>query len=151
MTLAPQNLLQNIRSQETVFSDTELREAWANSLGKHLQLLLFDDQYHAVPEALWLQLIQATHTRDLTYIHSFFDCNSFADCLKGLVKAHYGVNGIGFVADFSGKHAFNVVLVASDDPKQPTASFRFVEPQRDGWIKPQSKPCYDLAQGMVIF
>lgn len=127
-----------------------VRKAWKAGPGSHLQLHLFDDRYHALPQELWEQVVAASHTNDLKYVRSFFDCNSFADALKGVVKARYAVNGVGFVADTSGKHAFNAVIIApAAGATQPT--FAFVEPQRDSIIEPQSKPCYDLKQGFVIF
>ena len=131
----------------SVHSAADVQKAWAASPAAHLQLLLFDDRYHALPRELWRELCQATHTDDLKYVRSFFDCNSFADSLTGLIKAKWAVNGIGFVADTSGKHAFNAVLVADSAGLE----IAFVEPQRDDWIKPQSKPCYDLKMGVALF
>ena len=131
----------------TVHDGADVQKAWKAGAGSHLRLTLFDDRYHALPRELWHELCQETHTNELKYVRSFFDCNSFADSLKGLIKARWAVNGIGFVADLSGQHAFNAVLIAGDNGLE----IGFVEPQRDDWIVPQSKPCYDLKQGFVLF
>ena len=133
----------------SVHSAAEVQQAWKASPAAHLQLVLCDDRYHALPASVWLALAQATHTDQLKYVRSFFDCNSIADALKGLVKARWAVNGIGLVVDTSGKHAFNAVLVAGDAAAGLTLAF--VEPQRDAFVQPQSKPCYDLKQGFAIF
>ena len=131
----------------TVYSAAQVEAAWRAGPAAGLRLLLFDDRYHALPRDLWLELCEEAHTDHLKYVRSFFDCNSFADALKGLIKAKWAVNGIGFVADTSGKHSFNVVLIAGDKGVE----FGFIEPQRDTWIKPGSKPCYDLKQGYAFF
>lgn len=132
----------------SVHPAADLHAAWHASAAAHLQLVLFDDQYHALPRDVWAAICQESHTRDLAYVRSTFDCNSFADALKGVVKARWAINGIAFVADISGKHAFNAVLVAAGSGRLELA---FVEPQRDAFIVPQSKPCYDLTQGLAIF
>ena len=131
----------------TVHTAAEVQKAWKASPAAHMQLLLFDDRYHSLPRELWHEICQETHTNALKYVRSFFDCNSFADSLKGLVKARWAVNGIGFVADTSGHHAFNAVLISGDDGLEVA----FVEPQRDDWIVPQSQPCYDLKRGIALF
>lgn len=148
-----QGLLKLVHAATQSFSGAQVQAAWEASRGSHLSLTLFDPTYNAVPEQLWLRLCQFSHTNRLTYVRGVFDCNSFADALKGVVKADFGLNGIGFVADISGKHAYNAVICSGTDANgKPAPSIAFVEPQRDALAQLDSGfSGYQLKSGIALF
>ena len=141
------DLAKKVADAVTVHKASDVQDAWKEGPGKLLQILTFDDYYHCLPKDLWIEICQFTHTDRMRYIRDFFDCNNFADTLRGLVKAEFRLNGIGLVVNVGGKHAYNAVA-AFDNGK---LGIQFIEPQRDGIIVPGSSAPYKMLSGFTIF
>ena len=148
MHIVPDKLKEELKDQYVVYDAKAVRSAWqAITDYSHLQLLQIDEEYRSLSLDNWNKVLQASDTSKQKYIKNFYDCNHFAV----LFKAEVGlilVNGCGLVLDFSGEHAFNLIIVGEEN-KPP--SFKFVEPQLDNWIVPNSSPHYNLkGNGLII-
>ena len=145
MKIIPGELKSDLANKFTVFDAKTVRSAWqANTELAHMQLILLDSEYRALSDENWQQVMNAADTSKKQYLPNYFDCDKFAFLFHSEVNALL-VNGVGLVLDFSGKHAFNVAIVSGDKP-----TFKFIEPQTDGWIQANSKPCYSMNSGLVI-
>ena len=126
-------------------------EAAVAHRGVHIYRL--DTRYWALTQAGWDRVI-ADHGRDRTsYTPERYDCDDYAFAYKGSMGDEYRLNGVGLVIDWSGKHAYNCLVVAPDDPGG-LPEVHFLEPQTDGWVRvgpdhPQAV-CYTLASGIII-
>jgi len=76
-------------------------------------------------------------TNLLAYEQAEFDCENFALLFAALAARDYGINTVGVVVDWSGAHAYNVVVY--DDQ-----SIEFYEPQSDSFYPPSDFPVDDL-------
>lgn len=82
-------------------------------------------------------------TSILPYRPERFDCENYAGLYRALVAFGLGVNAVGVVYDWSGDHAYNVV-VDSD------GQARFYEPQADEWVSIGSGD-YPLTDALIVF
>ena len=67
------------------------------------------------------------------YVPEFFDCDSYAAALMGMVAFNFEVNGIARVLDTSGEHSYNAVLICT--PSGEKCIWGRVEPQADAFLK----------------
>ena len=132
------------RNAKVVHADL-VRTAWEDGLGSGLQIVLLDRQYWTLPETIWTDVIQYSGVDSHAYVDERFDCDDFAWSFKGNVAWKLRVNGVGTVVDFSGSHAYNVVMVDEDGE----LVFKFMEPQNDRWV--MGGPMYLMQNGFVVF
>lgn len=147
MQIIPGPLAAELRDRYTVYSRAQIRAAWqAVTDYAHIDLILKDDNYRALAEADWQKVMAASDTRTLKYTPDYSDCDYFALLFCAEVQSLL-VNGCGWMLDWSGEHSFNLVVVGGGaEPK-----FKWVEPQGDSWIIPNSAKCYNLkGRGLVI-
>ena len=146
-----------IKENVRTYSSQQVREAWQKQTNlAHLSLILDDQEYHALPQKTWEEIMKQSDTRSYKYIPEFRDCDDFAFLFKGELT-RVALNGCGLVINFGGKHAYNVALVydpdmvLKDTPDSDPLSFKFIEPQDDQWIILDSRPCYSTnGPGIVI-
>ena len=134
----------DIKTRKVESRDVEA--AVLKAAGTGVQLIPLDTTYWVASEADTLALAQDTHTSAKQYVAERFDCDDFAFLFKGLMSGKEGLNSVGLVIDFSGKHAYCVAVV--DTPKGVVA--RFIEPQRDAYVRLHTAPCYKLASGIIL-
>ncbi len=125
----------NVVKQAVVFDGDQVRDAWTKSKLSHLQFISTNKSYRALPKSVWDQIL-AEHLSIHKYVPEFFDCDSFAAALMGLVAYDFEINGICRVLDISGHHSYNAVLVCDDGT---TCSWLRVEPQADLFLEDISK------------
>lgn len=125
-------------AQSVVFTGDEVTAAWRQSPLAHLQLISTNKRYRALPRKVWNTILESHLTAVNRYEPDFFDCDSYAAAFLGLIAWDYDVNGVARVLDNSAHHAYNAILVASDDGK--TCSWLIVEPQEDKIVGEPSGP-----------
>ena len=125
----------NVVKQAIVFTGDQVRDAWVKSKLSHLEFISTNKSYRALPKSVWNQIL-AEHLSIHKYVPEFFDCDSFAAALMGMVAYDFEINGICRVLDISGHHSYNAVLVC-DDGK--TCSWLRVEPQADLFLEDIAK------------
>lgn len=92
-------------------------------------LKLVDDiKYWTTSYEEWFKIILEDTIDKKKYIKERFDCDDFAKVFKCHCIEKYGLNAVGLVRDFLGRHAYNVIV---DD----TATAFIYEPQNDTFIK----------------
>jgi len=105
----------------------------------------YTDGTYLAPVAEDRPLLRAigTLTSLLPYRPARFDCENFAGLYRALVAFVLGTNTIGVVYDWSGGHAYNVVVTAD-------AEVHFYEPNGDEWVDIGEGP-YTLTNALVVF
>lgn len=138
-------LRRQIARTEQRVSAEEVQAALACSPAKALQAVCFDRFYYALPANVWDVVLQYTGVDEGQYEAERYDCDDFAFAFKAAVSRKLHVNGVGFVADGSGEHAYNALLVAGDE-----LSVAFVEPQNDMLVIGAADQ-YPMQSGFVLF
>ena len=130
----------------------DLIDNWHNSPLKRLQPYFLDRSYRILTLEAWETVLAWSKVDKFKYEAEHRDCDNFAMALAGRIPLEFAVNGIGFVCDFSGGHAYNAVLYYDDNK---TVDIGIVEPQTDGFVvigdnKSRSE-AYKAEKGFVIF
>ena len=126
----------------------EVRHALEVAIGSDgVQVICLDSEYKVVPEAEMMDVVRATRTSVEQYVPEYHDCDSFARELWARIPNQSGLNSVAMVIDFSGKHAYNAIVVAKGESD---VAVKFVEPQADAEFKLHSQPCYILSNGLVL-
>ena len=74
-------------------------------------LKLFDDsEYYTISHAGWMTIINEDAVDMRRYFTEIFDCDDFARYFKCMCIANYRLNAVGFVRDYSARHAYNVII-----------------------------------------
>ena len=111
-----------------------------------LNLQFLDGEFRIPNLALFEEMARKDKTNKRKYRASVADCDNFAAAFSANCGLRWGVNGIGFVCDVSGGHAYNVVFL--DDPRQGIV-VRLFEPQTDRFATAGS-PNYKAQAGWVM-
>ena len=137
-----------IKENVVQYSAEDVRVAVERSGGSALQVVCLDSYYRVLPLSVWEHVIQRGQVDTKEYLAEIFDCDDFAKVFWGNVANRYSLNGCGFVADFSGGHAYNVVLVDKDGE----LDVAWLEPQTDHLmdISPESG-MYEMSNGFILF
>ena len=122
-------LVRRIAQMERAFTPAAVSDAWGRSPARRLQLVCLDGlRYFGLPLGLWRQVLQYTGVETGQYREDRYDCDDFAMAFKGVVARKLAVNGVGFIVDASGQHAYNALLTVEQDG---AAGIAFLEPQSD--------------------
>ena len=120
-------LRRDIKRTEKKFTPQEVGQAIQQSGIISGGVQLWDSVYWAVPDSVWLDIIQHSGVDKRKYVAERFDCDDFAFAFKGMVSEQLQVNGCGIVADAGSQHAYIVILVKTNSGVQA----KFLEPQND--------------------
>ncbi len=119
---------------------------------KNLRPQFLDRNYTALPMEKWQEILEYSDVDRVQYVSELRDCDNFAIALAGQVALRFGVNGIGIVVDFSGRHAYNCLLVSTSDGG---LEIKVVEPQSDGMPKVGDRlsghEAYKAQNGWILF
>jgi len=99
--------------------------------------LPLDGKYYTTSEDEMKQIVNADQTDKKLYRKAEYDCENFALSFMANVQGMYGVTTIGLVIDWSGGHAYNM-LVYED------GSIALYEPQNDKFVEPGDTDVRDL-------
>ena len=131
----------------------QLVEAVRRSKFHALRPMLLDRTFTALPMALWMQILEWSDVDQIRYVSEKRDCDNFAIALAGQIALRLGANSCGIVADFSGGHAYNCIIVA--DTAKGGCYVRLVEPQSDGLPQVGDKmsghEAYAAERGWILF
>ena len=146
-------LRRDIRKSYAKISHGELVNLWMDTPARTLQLCPLDTEYAAVPREVWNDVLQHCGIGRYSYQSEQRDCDDFAMALRGRVPLELGLNGVGIVMDWSGRHAYNA-LVYRDG--KGLCRIGFIEPQADDpsgwWVKqPGRQGLYDMDHGLAVF
>ncbi len=98
-----------------------------------------DEIYKTVSLSSLKRIIDEDKTDLLKYIKETFDCENFAELFKSRMALNYGINAVGQVMNYSGGHAFNIIIC--------TDGVFILEPQSD---KLYSAPFDKLSKAYLV-
>ena len=128
-----------------------IQTAWMqdSNPARHLQLIMMDGTYWLPTVEDMHKIAESTRTADLHYIKERFDCDDFAGLFRGLCSVFYGVNSVGYVVDYSGRHSYNIAACTAANGG---VEFRVIEPQSDRFVahSMEHKAPYNMEQGFVL-
>ena len=117
-----------------------------------LQPYLLDSEFTALPMEVWQEVLDWSDVDRVQYVAQTRDCDNFAIALAGQIGLRLKVNGCGVVVDYSGRHAYSVLLVAAPDG---SVSAALLEPQSDRIVmvgdKMSGHEAYAANQGWILF
>ena len=146
MNIVPGKLAAEINGKWTVYDAATAQKAWKDCHYGHVQLICLDAQYRALTEDDWNKVLVASDTRTHKYSEPWFDCDKFSRLFQAEVQSLL-VNGVAMVIDFTAKHSFNALMIASG----PAPTWKIMEPQADQWVVANSKPYYNMqGEGIAI-
>ena len=91
-----------------------------------MEILALDSKFWTCNEADWKKIIDYDWTDEKKYVTEQYDCDNFAFNFKARVARKFGVNSVGLVVDYSGKHAYNLIVFSD-------GTWKIFEPQSDRW------------------
>lgn len=122
-------------------SASDLSDAVKASPASALQLHLSDSQYTVVDQTTWAQVMQVFAKVYLPYTPEKRDCDDYAFAFRGNVPMAFELNSVGIVIDYTGQHAYNIVVTKEDDGLH----VKLVEPQSDSFVLSNSESGADSA------
>ena len=105
------------------------------------QVYLLDTKYWLCDLETFDQFRREDWTELAPYLAERSDCDDRARQLWAAASMR-GLTGVGLVIDWSGRHAYNLVLFAD-------GHIRLYEPATDGWVEPDL-PAYRLDHCLVL-
>lgn len=145
-------LLEKIETTEVKVTSTDVQKAWKESSGRKMDCMCLDRFFYAQTPEVWDHVLQYSSVNNKKYVSDRFDCDDFAFALKGTMGQKLSIgSSIGVIVDYSGKHAYNALLVTDDNK----LSIQFLEPQQDTFVtrgsRMSSTEMYKMTRGYVIF
>ena len=139
-------VVKRIAAAEKIYTNKDVAAAVARSNAAALQVVVLDSKYWAVDIDTWKLILEYTGVDQGQYRADRYDCDDFAFAFKAAVSRKLAVNGVGIVVDWSGKHAYNAILVADANG----LVIKFIEPQSDGLVI-QDEEMYKMDSGFIVF
>ena len=138
-------LMTTKEARDNIWVYNQLHEAGFLTTG--MRKLNLDSKYWACSKKEFEDWITWDWTNGKKYIAEQYDCDNFAFSFKARCDRKIGINTVGFIIDYSGGHAYNLVCF-TDAPAE------LYEPQSDRRVKPnQSKSkteMYKMTDGFII-
>jgi len=103
-----------------------------------------DGKFWLLPKKQMKEVIEKDFTDKKEYYADKFDCENFTEMFVTHLAENYGVNAVGMVFDFSGAHAYNLIIY----PK----GLELFEPQNDEMFKvsKRNKKEYPLKTALIL-
>ena len=115
----------------------------AGFVGGEVKRLHLDSKYWVCTKEDFQNWIKWDWTNGKRYISEEYDCDNFAFSFKARCDRKIGINAVGLVIDYSGGHAYNLVVFSDVAPE-------LFEPQNDSWKKKGKSKMFTLTSGYVI-
>jgi hypothetical protein len=115
----------------------------AEMVGGEIQRLHLDSKYWVCSKQEFEDWIEWDWTNKKRYIAEEYDCDNFAFSFKARCDRKIGINSVALVIDYSGGHAYNLVIFSDEAPE-------LFEPQNDSWRKKGESKLYTLTSGYII-
>jgi len=107
-----------------------------------MEIMSLDLKYFLCDETDMKAIIKWDWTDNKKYVKEKYDCDNFAFSFKAMVDKRFGLNGVGLVIDYSGGHAYNIVVFQD-------GSVKIFEPQSDRWPK-AGRGKYKFQNGSIL-
>ena len=107
-----------------------------------MKILSLDSKYFLCDDKDIKEIVKWDWTDSKKYVSNKYDCDNFAFSFKAMVDRKFGLNNVGLVIDYSGGHAYNIVVLANGRGK-------IFEPQTDGWPRAGTGQ-YKFQAGSII-
>tara|TARA_B100000949_G_C14182987_1_gene408320 strand:+ start:179 stop:661 length:483 start_codon:yes stop_codon:yes gene_type:complete len=120
----------------------ELKNSGQISHTAKMEIKALDSKFWTCNEADWKKIIKWDWTDEKRYVAEQYDCDNFAFNFKARVARKFGVNSVGLVIDYSGKHAYNLIVFSD-------GTWKIFEPQSDKWPKLGSRN-YKFEDGFIL-
>ena len=91
-----------------------------------MAIMPLDSKYFVCDEKSMKAIIDWDWTDNKKYVADKYDCDNFAFSFKSMVDKRFGLNNVGLVIDYSGGHAYNIIVFSDGTSK-------IFEPQSDSW------------------
>lgn len=108
---------------------TDAVDGYLDEHAEHSERLPLDGKYYTVSKEDMRSISSWEETNLLDYEADQYDCDNFALSFMSSVQREFGVTTVGLVIDWSGTHAYNM-LVYED------GSVELFEPQNDNIVEP---------------
>ena len=115
----------------------------ADLVGGEVHRLHLDSKYWVCSKQEFEDWIEWDWTNKKRYIAEEYDCDNFAFSFKARCDRKIGINSVALVIDYSGGHAYNLVVFSDAAPE-------LFEPQNDSWRKKGESKLYTLTSGYII-
>ena len=104
--------------------------------------LLDRAEYHVLSRTDFQMLVGWDWTNQVPYIPDRRDCDKFAVHFWDILRWRLGVNGVGWVVDWTSAHSYNLIIF--DD-----GTWEWWEPQNDTPVQLATEGLYQLRSGFV--
>ena len=102
-----------------------------------------DSKYWVCDRAEFNKIVQWDWTDKKQYISEKYDCDNFAFSFKARVDKWFHLNCVGLVIDWSGAHAYNIVVFKD-------GTWSLFEPQSDTWPTAGQSNMYKFESKIII-
>ena len=133
-------MMTTLEKHDTSWIYTQLSSAGFLTSG--MKRLHLDSKYWACSKKEFQDWITWDWTNKKKYISEQYDCDNFAFSFKARCDRKIGINTVGFIIDYSGGHAYNLVCF-TDAPAE------LYEPQSDSWPR-AGRGYYKFQHGQIL-
>ena len=107
--------------------------------------MTLDTKFWMVNKEQMRKIVEEDMTDERKYRKSLFDCDNFSLMFMNHLADTYGVNQAGLVLDYSGTHAYNVIVY-------PDKTIELFEPQTDQFfdVDKRDKDKYPLEKATIL-
>jgi len=107
-----------------------------------MDIKALDTKFWTCNESDWKKIIDWDWTNEKKYVTEQYDCDNFAFNFKARVARKFGVNSVGLVIDYSGGHAYNLIVFSD-------GTWKIFEPQSDRWPE-LGTGLYKFEEGFIL-
>lgn len=111
-------------------------------LRKNIDRYPLDAKYWVCDREEFNKIVKWDWTDNKQYLYEKYDCDNFAFSFKARVDRYFHLNNVGLVIDWSGGHAYNLVVFKD-------GTWSAFEPQSDSWPS-VGKGMYKFESKIVI-
>jgi len=113
--------------------------------GDGVTRMVLDAKFWMVDRREMRKIVEEDMTDKREYVSDLFDCDSYSFMFKSHLADTYDVNQAGIVLDYSGAHAYNVIVY-------PDKSVECFEPQSDRFFNAdkRDKNKYPLEKATIV-
>ena len=111
-------------------------------LRKNIDRYPLDAKYWVCDREEFNKIVKWDWTDNKKYVAEKYDCDNFAFSFKAMVDRRFGVNNVGLVIDYSGGHAYNIIVFND-------GTVRLFEPQTDKWPR-LGTGMYKFEEGKIL-
>jgi len=113
------------------------------SLSSKMEIKAIDNKYWTCSEKDWKKIIEFDWTDEKKYVTEQYDCDNFAFNFKARVARKFGLNSVGLVIDYSGGHAYNLIVFSD-------GTWKIFEPQSDNFPYTIGEGLYKFEEGFIL-